>query len=183
MFEFLFNFFSNLLHKLGFLNKTATVILLGLDNAGKSTLAYKLKTGKIIQLLPTQAAKEDSLQIADLTLTTIDLGGHEAARHLWKKYTTLADGLIFMVDSADESRLDEAKQELHALLTIQGVYDIPVAIFANKQDIPGAFSSQQIIEALSLNSVAHTKYQLFCTSVVRGEGYTDGFNWLAKEIP
>ncbi len=107
----------SILEKLGFIGKEATLVLLGLDNAGKTTLQFKLKTGKLQGFTPTERAKEETLQIGGVTIKAWDLGGHAAARHLWRRYATAADGIVFMVDAADRDRIAEAKTELHSLLS------------------------------------------------------------------
>ncbi len=38
------------------------------------------------------------------------MGGHEAVRNLWEEFYVTADGIIFMIDSADSARFAEAKQ-------------------------------------------------------------------------
>ena len=57
--EYLRSIFVSVLQKLGFVNKEATIVLLGLDNAGKTTLQWKLKTGSVQLFVPTQRAKEE----------------------------------------------------------------------------------------------------------------------------
>ncbi len=55
-------------------------------------------------------------------------------RPLWRHYYTGTQGLIFVVDSADLDRLDEARQELHKIISDREMKDAVILIFANKQD-------------------------------------------------
>ena len=50
---------------------------------------YKLKSGSLQQFLPTQRAKEETLQVEGVTIKAWDLGGHQAARQLWTKYAAM----------------------------------------------------------------------------------------------
>ena len=63
-----------------------------------------------------------------------DVGGQDKIRPLWRHYYTGTQGLIFVVDSADIDRLDEAKQELHKIINDREMKDAVILVFANKQD-------------------------------------------------
>lgn len=66
-----------------------------------------------------------------------DVGGQDKIRPLWRHYYTGTQGLVFVVDSQDRERIDEAKQELHRILTDREMKDCLLLVFANKQDLPG----------------------------------------------
>ena len=65
-----------------------------------------------------------------------DVGGNDKIRPLWRHYYTGAQGLIFVVDSADAERMDEARQELHRIINDREMKDANILVFANKQDLP-----------------------------------------------
>lgn len=46
-------------------------------------------------------------------------------------------GLIFVIDSSDRQRIDEARQELHRVILDREMKEALLLVFANKQDIPG----------------------------------------------
>lgn len=46
-------------------------------------------------------------------------------------------GLIFVIDSNDRSRIDEARQELHRIILDREMKEALLLVFANKQDIAG----------------------------------------------
>ena len=66
-----------------------------------------------------------------------DVGGQDKIRPLWRHYYTGTQGLVFDVDSQDRERVDEAKQELHRILSDREMKDCLLLVFANKQDLPG----------------------------------------------
>jgi GTPase SAR1 family protein len=66
-----------------------------------------------------------------------DVGGQDKIRPLWRHYYTGTQGLVFVVDSQDRERIDEAKQELHRILSDREMKDCLLLVFANKQDLPG----------------------------------------------
>lgn len=69
-----------------------------------------------------------------------DVGGQEKLRPLWKSYTRCTDGIIFVVDSCDTERLEEAKMELTKTVRSPDNAGVPILILANKQDLPGIYN-------------------------------------------
>lgn len=65
---------TGILRALGFYNREATVVLLGLDNAGKSSLQHRLKTGSMMSFVPTQKPREEEVVIGGLTVRAWDMG-------------------------------------------------------------------------------------------------------------
>ena len=80
-----------------------------------------------------------------------DVGGQDKIRPLWRHYYTGTQGLIFVVDCADRERVDEARRELHKILNDPEMSDCVILIFANKQDLHGALTPEEIPEKLGLN--------------------------------
>ncbi len=168
--------FWSVLQQLGFANREATLGLLGLDNAGKTTLQYRLKSGNVQDFVPTQRMKEEVFAVGGVTVRTCDVGGHAAARYLWKRFSTQADGIVFMVDASDSERLVEARQELLGLLDDPVVAGTPLIVLANKCDLPEALSREDLVRGLGIDD----QVRLYRCSVVSGTGYVEGFRWLAE---
>ena len=66
-------------------------------------------------------------------LNVWDIGGQKHIRPYWKNYYQNTDAIIYMVDSADERRIDEAAEELTTLLEEELLAGVPCLVFANKQ--------------------------------------------------
>jgi len=77
------------------------------------------------------------LLITGVNFLVWDVGGQEKLRPLWKSYTRCTDGIIFVVDSCDTERLEEAKMELTRTARSPDNAGVPILILANKQDLPG----------------------------------------------
>merc|ERR1712232_1459289 len=98
----------------------------GCDNAGKTTLLYMLKEGRMTTALPTAHAHSEDLVIRNINFKTFDLGGHETARRIWKDYLHGIDAIFFIVDAADRTRFAEAKEELQRLLEDPTLNHVPI---------------------------------------------------------
>lgn len=187
---FIYDWFYNVLAALGLYHKSAKILFLGLDNAGKTTLLHMLKEGRVSQHTPTLHPNQDELIIGKVRFKTFDLGGHETARKLWRDYfASGVDGVVFIVDAVDRQRFPEAKKELDALLTSEELANCPFLVLGNKVDLIHASSEDDLRYALGLQQTYGKggektsnirPVEVYMCSVVRKMGYGDGFNWLAQ---
>ena len=185
MVSFITNFFKNILSYLGLYNKNASLLFLGLDNAGKTTLLGKLKTNKIISTGPTGQPNNEELKMDGNTFNTYDLGGHESARKVWRTYFPAIDGIIFLVDASLPERFKESKKELEDVLSHPDLDDVPVVILGNKIDLSTAVSEQELRDSLDFNSLLAKETRplaLYMGSVVKEIGYADAFRWIGSEL-
>ncbi len=136
-----------LLQYLRKLKKTETelrVLLLGLDNAGKTSVMKKLSDEDISSVNPTQGFNVKSIKTSDFKLNVWDIGGQKSIRPYWKNYFDNVDALVFVIDSADRKRVADAAAELQSLLEEEKLAGVPVLIFANKQDLALAMDPAEV---------------------------------------
>lgn len=191
---FLWDWLTGMLQFLGLYKKSGKLIFLGLDNAGKTTLLHMLKDDRMAQHVPTFHATSEELTMGGMRFTTFDLGGHRQARKVWKDYFPAVDAIVFLLDAYDRERFREAKSELDSLLTDEQVAGCPVLVLGNKIDIPGAASEDEIRTVFGLHGQTTGKgnipkselhgrpLELFMCSVLKRQGYGEGFRWLAQYI-
>jgi ADP-ribosylation factor protein 6 len=120
-----------------FANKQMRILMLGLDAAGKTTILYKLKLNDNVNTIPTVGFNVESVTYKNVKFNVWDVGGQDKIRPLWRHYYTGTQGLVFVVDSADVDRMDEARQELHKIVNDREMKDAVILVFANKQDQKG----------------------------------------------
>nr|XP_051687413.1 ADP-ribosylation factor-like protein 2 isoform X2 [Oryctolagus cuniculus] len=111
-----------------------------------------------------------------------DVGGQKSLRSYWRNYFESTDGLIWVVDSADRQRMQDCLRELQSLLVEERLAGATLLIFANKQDLPGALSSNAIREALELDSIRSHHWCIQGCSAVTGENLLCGVDWLLDDI-
>ena len=120
------------------------ILMVGLDAAGKTTILYKLKLGEIVTTIPTIGFNVETLEYENISFSMWDVGGQDKIRPLWRHYYQNTQGLIFVVDSNDRDRIDDAKEELHRMLNEDELRDAVVLVFANKQDLPQAMPAAEV---------------------------------------
>lgn len=159
------------------------ITIVGLDSAGKTTILYQLHKGQHIDTEPTLGFNVEVVEHNGVRMTMWDLGGQAKIRSCWKKYFLQANAVIFVIDSADASRFDEAKTELTNMLTNMDLRDIPLLVYANKQDNPLAKNATEIGKMLNLDGedIKRVKY-IQTANGKTGEGLKEGLNWLTQEL-
>lgn len=65
-------------------------------------------------------------------------------RSYWRNYFECTDGLVWVVDSADRMRMEACRDELRVLLQEERLAGATLLVLANKQDLPGSLSAQEI---------------------------------------
>ena len=78
----------------------------GLDNAGKSTILNKFNGEAIDAVAPTLGFNIKTLEYRSFKLNVWDVGGQQTIRSYWRNYYEQTDGLMFVIDSADQRRME-----------------------------------------------------------------------------
>ncbi|XP_044727684.1 ADP-ribosylation factor-like protein 2 [Chrysoperla carnea] len=162
--------------------KEMRILMLGLDNAGKTTILKRFNGEEIDTISPTLGFNIKTLEHRGFKLNMWDVGGQKSLRSYWRNYFECTDGLIWVVDSADKRRLDDCREELHSLLLEERLASATLLVFANKQDLPGALSAEEIKKALDLDGIKTHHWQIIWCSAVNGENLLYGIDWLIDDI-
>merc|ERR1712167_426713 len=122
-----------LLRKLKKTDQEARILVLGLDNSGKTTILKKLSDEDISHIMPTQGFNIKSLVHdsgnAKFKLNVWDIGGQKTIRPYWRNYFDQTDALVYVIDSSDRRRMQESGQELNELNQEDKLGGIPLLIF------------------------------------------------------
>nr|6FAE_B Chain B, ADP-ribosylation factor 1 [Homo sapiens] len=158
------------------------ILMVGLDAAGKTTILYKLKLGEIVTTIPTIGFNVETVEYKNISFTVWDVGGQDKIRPLWRHYFQNTQGLIFVVDSNDRERVNEAREELMRMLAEDELRDAVLLVFANKQDLPNAMNAAEITDKLGLHSLRHRNWYIQATCATSGDGLYEGLDWLSNQL-
>ncbi|CAB0034235.1 unnamed protein product [Trichogramma brassicae] len=162
--------------------KELRILLLGLDNAGKTTILRFLANEDITQVTPTQGFNIKSIHTDGFKLNVWDIGGARKIRPYWRNYFENTDVLIYVIDSADLNRLEETGEELSELLTEDKLRGVPVLVYANKQDVAQSVTAAQIAESLGLPHIKDRDWQIQSCVATDGKGIKEGLEWACKNV-
>ena len=158
--------------------KEVRLLILGLDNAGKTTVLYQIQFGESKVTVPTLGFNVETVKYQNLTFQMWDLGGQSELRPYWRCYFQKTNAIVFVIDSTDKDRLDTVKNELFLLIQEEELQGVPIAILANKQDLEGALSDIQISEIVGLSEIKNNQWAIFKTVAKTGVGLENAFKWL-----
>jgi len=179
------NFFAKLFDNWGV--KEAKILMLGLDAAGKTTVLYKMHIGEVVNTIPTIGFNVETVRYKKVDFHVWDVGGQDKIRTLWRHYYEGANGLMFVVDSNDQSRVKQARDELHKMLSQDELQNVKVLVLANKQDLPHALPPAELAEQLNLSKNSKgggIRQQWFIQgcSALSGSGLFEGLDWLCASL-
>jgi len=163
-------------------SKEVRILVLGLDDAGKSTTLVKLQLGDVITTLPTIGLQIEALEYKKTSFITWDLGGRNKIRPLVRFYYQNTNAIIFVLDSNDRERIGESAEELKKLLQEEELRDCALLVLANKQDKPNAMSITEITEKLGLHSLRNRTWYIQASCATSGEGLYEGLSWLSQQL-
>lgn len=172
---------------------TLHIVMLGLDSAGKTTALYRLKFDQYLNTVPTigfncEKVKGTLGKAKGINFLVWDVGGQEKLRPLWKSYTRCTDGIVFVLDSVDVERMEEAKMELIRTVKSPENASVPILVLANKQDLPGAREPKELEKLLGLTELSsgaapgNHLWHVQPACAITGDGLHEGLEALYEMI-
>eukprot|EP01029_Cantina_marsupialis_P021342 TRINITY_DN509_c0_g1_i2.p1 TRINITY_DN509_c0_g1~~TRINITY_DN509_c0_g1_i2.p1 ORF type:complete len:183 (+),score=50.14 TRINITY_DN509_c0_g1_i2:111-659(+) len=160
------------------------VVVVGLDYAGKTTIAHKLVSDKVEGYIPTIGLYVETYDYKNLGIRSWDV--NRSDRYLLKlndECLEIADALVFVVDSMDSDRLNLAKEELWRISKGDYFKERKLLVFANKSDHLQSEPVDKIQEALELDRlVGDQDWKIQSCVAVTGDGLREGFDWLIQTL-
>eukprot|EP00501_MAST-03F_sp_TOSAG23-6_P000926 GSMAST32.ASY1.ANO1.962.1 assembled CDS len=148
----------DLLRKLKSSDNEARILVLGLDNAGKTTILKKLSKEEISHIMPTQGFNIKKLKLGEFSLNVWDIGGQKTIRPYWRNYYENTDSSLELAELLNEEKLSNAN----------------VLVFANKSDLLSAAPADSISKLLRLHNITDREWAIQSCSAKEGEGLEDG---------
>ena len=172
-----------------FLGRDETrVIVVGLNGSGKTTIVQRLKHGKLndSEIIPTIGFNCECVEYKKIIFSLWDLGGSQEARGFWRLYYEGTQAIVFVVDSSDLTRMDEAREDLHRMMMEHELWDAPLLVLANKQDEQHAASTREITEHLQLFALSSRNWYIIDTRATHPDASEAnlyaGLDWLVEVL-
>ncbi|KAF8419368.1 ADP-ribosylation factor family-domain-containing protein [Tirmania nivea] len=172
-----------------------SVLLLGLDNAGKTTLLEQIKSIYLPSspaplpghTPPTVGQNTSYVPFPDLTLKLWDIGGQHSLRRLWPAYYAATHAIVFVVDSADPERLlatSEVQIALEEVVKSEDADGVPVLVLANKQDREDALEIARVKDAVLrvFVGLGARDSRVLPVSALEGRGVREAVEWLRSRV-
>ncbi|MBD3195796.1 MAG: PAS domain S-box protein [Candidatus Lokiarchaeota archaeon] len=161
--------------------KRAKIFLFGLTQAGKTTIVNCLRNSYSKNPLPTTNVHISRVNLEDLSILVYDAPGQIKFHDLWFPYLKNQNGLVFVLDLADEEKLPAAKKILHKIADNPQVKDLPLLILLNKKDLISKDIKDKV-EFLELDKLENHPHKYFVTSAINNDGIEEAFNWLSLQL-
>ncbi|XP_066483717.1 ADP-ribosylation factor-like protein 5C [Tiliqua scincoides] len=158
------------------------VIIIGLDNAGKTTILYQFLMNEVVHTSPTIGSNVEEIVLRKTHFLMWDIGGQETLRSTWNTYYSNTEFVILVIDSTDRERLTVTKEELYKMLAHEDLRNAAVLIFANKQDIKNSMSTSEISKFLTLSSIKDHPWHIQGCCALTGEGLPAGLEWMISRV-
>ncbi|XP_037078251.1 ADP-ribosylation factor-like protein 5B [Pollicipes pollicipes] len=158
------------------------IVIVGLDNAGKTTIMYQYLLGDTVHTSPTIGSNVEEITYKNTQFVMWDLGGQESLRASWNTYYANTQFIILVVDSTDHERLPVAKEELYKMLAHEELAKASLLVLANKQDVKAAMSSAEISKVLNLTSLKRHHWRIQACCALTGEGLNQGMEWVCDRV-
>ncbi|EFY98915.1 Ras GTPase family protein [Metarhizium robertsii] len=171
----------SILRKARLKDKEMRILMLGLDNAGKTTIVKKIMGEDINTVSPTLGFIIKTIDYDGYKLNIWDVGGQKTLRSYWRNYFEKTDALIWVVDATDRLRIDDCKDELHGLLLEERLSGASLLILANKTDVEGCMDEQEIRKALRLDEIRTHQWNILRCSAMTGENLQEGLAWVVAD--
>ncbi|XP_014313497.1 ADP-ribosylation factor-like protein 5A isoform X1 [Myotis lucifugus] len=158
------------------------VIIVGLDNAGKTTILYQFSMNEVVHTSPTIGSNVEEIVINNTRFLMWDIGGQESLRSSWNTYYTNTEFVIVVVDSTDRERISVTREELYKMLAHEDLRKAGLLIFANKQDVKECMTVAEISQFLKLTSIKDHQWHIQACCALTGEGLCQGLEWMMSRL-
>ncbi|KAK2778073.1 hypothetical protein FQN53_001951 [Emmonsiellopsis sp. PD_33] len=152
----------SILRKARLKDKEMRVLMLGLDNAGKTTIVKRIMDEDVTTVSPTLG----------FIIKSIDFQGN---------YFEKTDALIWVVDATDRLRIEDCREELAGLLLEERLVGASLLVFLNKTDVEGGMGREDIREGLQLDAIKTHKWTILPCSAMTGHNLNEGLEWVVQD--
>ncbi|EEB05956.1 ADP-ribosylation factor Alp41 [Schizosaccharomyces japonicus yFS275] len=158
------------------------VLLLGLDNAGKTTFLKRLLNEDVTSVSPTFGFQIKTIELSGFKLNIWDIGGQKTIRNFWRNYFEATDSIIWVVDGLDEDRLHTCKNELQKLLEEEKLLGANLLIIINKMDAMEPSVVVKVEDEVKAMKIKSHHWKVIPVSALTGKNVEKAINWLLEDL-
>lgn len=160
-------------------SKPIKILMVGPSFAGKTTIMYKLKLGKVNHTIPTIGLNILTMEFKHASFVAMDSCSQMFFTNTGRLCRKGMDAVIYVIGSSDVEDMDSARDALHRLLNEEELRHVPLLVLANKQDLPRALSPYEVAERLGLPDFPR-RWSIHGTCATLGDGLCAGLDWLSS---
>uniref|UniRef100_H2Z9F0 Uncharacterized protein n=1 Tax=Ciona savignyi TaxID=51511 RepID=H2Z9F0_CIOSA len=179
----MFSFFGKLLDwfRSLFWKEEMELTLVGLQHSGKTTFVTVISSGQFNEdMIPTVGFNMRKVTKGNVTIKVWDIGGQPRFRSMWERYCRGVNAIVYMVDSADNEKIEASRNELHNLLE-KPQQGIPVLVLGNKKDLPNSLDEKELIERMNLAAIQDREICCYSISCKEKDNICDiTLQWLTQ---
>jgi GTPase SAR1 family protein len=160
----------------------AVILLMGLDESGKTSLTASLCYGEMLESGPSDLVDETPYTHNGVNLLIRELGGRFRFRSRW--YENLENGraLVWVVDSVDRGRIFESKDDFYGVLGRPELVGAPVLFVLNKQDCGRKLETAAILDWFEIGKIHDREILPVEASKQSCPDLVDGMTWLVNQL-
>ncbi len=145
---------------------------------------YRMQGNETAVPFPHIGIETEDIRHKRCTFRAWDVSSQAVSRRMWSSAFPDTEALVFVVDSSDRERLEEAAEELRTALAHEDMRGCrSVLVYANKQDCDGCLSVAEVTSGLGLPRVAAgRKWTVQSCIATRSSGVMDGLDWLEASL-
>lgn len=165
------------------LRKPRKIVVLGLQNAGKSTiiqlLKHKYMSVKMLPINPTKGLLVSGLKVNKKNYVLWEMGGYEEIRPFYHCYCLGLSGMIFVIDGSDKNKNNNSIKLLSEVLQDSIIDKCVLLILIHKNiDEDDYTDLKEKVDELLKNRI----YNIFHTDIEKEESIINAFDWMNSKI-
>ena len=158
------------------------VLVMGLDESGKTSLLSSAIYGEMINTMPTGLRESQKYMHKDVLFVMREIGGRYRYRDDWASQYDGAQALIWVIDSIDRGRIIECREEFDKVVCDEKLKDLPLIVALNKQDSRYKMVDEDIMAKMEFERLKDRKIKIVKTSKKASYELVEAMDWLVEEL-
>ncbi|RKP29634.1 ARF/SAR superfamily [Metschnikowia bicuspidata] len=164
------------------------ILVLGLDNAGKTTVINSWMGRDLVNVAPTMGFQIHTFPWRGYSVNVWDVGGQSSLRAFWGNYFDKLDVVLWVIDAVSSLKLQELYQELRdKVIRKDQLKGTLFVVLVNKIDLLSAEKRlsvcDAVVDALRLEQeLSATKYVVLPVLGRTGEGLEAAMDWIVDHM-